>query len=64
MKCIGSGCIDSSFLDLCNNWRWVVSFTPRPFYIRGISSLYPSLGMLGRPQNRSGRYSEVKILEP
>jgi hypothetical protein len=27
-----SGCIDRRFLDLGTNWRWVVSFTPRPLY--------------------------------
>jgi hypothetical protein len=33
----GSGCRDPSFLNLCTNWRWVVSFTPRPLYPRGKS---------------------------
>jgi hypothetical protein len=31
---MGSGCIDPHFLDLGTSWRWVVSFTPRPFYPR------------------------------
>jgi hypothetical protein len=29
-----SGCIDPHFLDLCTSWRWVVSFTPWPLYLR------------------------------
>jgi hypothetical protein len=35
----------SSILDLGTRWRWVISFTPRPFYPRGKSRRYP----LGRP---------------
>jgi hypothetical protein len=49
------------FLDLGTSLRWVVSFTPRPPYPRGTSSL---LVVLNVPQNRYGRYGEEKILEP
>jgi hypothetical protein len=55
----GSGCIDPRFLDLSTNWRWVVSFTPRPLYLR-----YPLARRLGGPLSRSGRRGEEKILDP
>jgi hypothetical protein len=28
------GCVDPHILDLISSWRWVVSFTLRPFYFR------------------------------
>jgi hypothetical protein len=31
---MGSDCIDPRILDLGTSWRWVVSFTPRPLYLR------------------------------
>jgi hypothetical protein len=49
-------------LDLGTSWRWVVSFTPRPLYLRGKNPPYPFDRRLGGPQSRSGRYGEVKIL--
>jgi hypothetical protein len=61
---MGSGCIDSHFLDLGTSWRWVVNFTPRPLYPQGKSPQYPLDRRLGGPQNRSGRFGEVKILTP
>jgi hypothetical protein len=30
----GSGCIAPRILDLNTRWRWVVSFMPRPLYLR------------------------------
>jgi len=30
-----------AFFDLCNRWRWVVSFTPRPLYSQRKSPRYP-----------------------
>jgi hypothetical protein len=30
----GSGCIYPCILDLSTSWRWVVSFMPRPVYLR------------------------------
>jgi hypothetical protein len=30
----GSGCKDPRILDLGTSWRWVVSFTLRPLYLR------------------------------
>jgi hypothetical protein len=40
----------------------VVSFTPRPLYLRGKSPWYPLDRRSGGPQSRSGRRGEVKIL--
>jgi hypothetical protein len=37
---MGGGFIDPRFLDLGTSWRWVVSFTPRPFYYRVKRPLY------------------------
>jgi hypothetical protein len=54
-----SGCIDPHFLHLGTSWRRVVSFTPRPLY-----PLYPLYRRLGKPQSRSGRRGEEKILHP
>jgi hypothetical protein len=34
LRSMGGGCIDPHFLDLGTSWKWVVSFTPRPFYPR------------------------------
>jgi hypothetical protein len=31
---MGNGCTAPHFLDLGTSWRWVVSFTPRPLYLR------------------------------
>jgi hypothetical protein len=32
------------------SWRWVISFTPRPFYLPGKSPRYPLVRRLGRPR--------------
>jgi hypothetical protein len=58
-----SGCIDPRILDLGTSWRWVVSFTPRPIYLRGKSPRYPLDRRLSGPQNRSGERGEEKILD-
>jgi hypothetical protein len=55
----GSGRIDPHFLDLGTSWRWVVSFTPWPLYIRGNLDR-----RRGGPQSRSGPRGEEKILDP
>jgi hypothetical protein len=47
-------------LDLGSRWRWVVSFTPRPFYPQEKSPWYPLDRRLGGPQMRSGRGGEEK----
>jgi hypothetical protein len=44
-----------AFFDLGTGWRWVVSFTPRPFYPQGKSPWYPLDRRLGGPQSRFGR---------
>jgi hypothetical protein len=53
----GGGCIDSRILDLGTGCRTVLSFTPRPHYLR-----YPFNRRLGGSQNRSGRRAEERIL--
>jgi hypothetical protein len=58
----GSGCIDPYTLDLGTNWRWVISFTPRPLYSRGNNPRYSlDKGLVGT-QNLCGRGEEKKIL--
>jgi hypothetical protein len=42
-----SGGIIPRILDLDTRWRWVVSFTPRPFYPQGKSPQYPVHRKLG-----------------
>jgi hypothetical protein len=59
-----SGCIDPHFFHLGTSWRWVVNFTPRPLYPRGKSPRYPLDRRLGGPQSQSGRFGEMKILDP
>jgi hypothetical protein len=63
MKAYGSGCIDPHFPDLGTSWRWVVSFTPRPFYHQG-KPRYLLDRRLGWPQSRSGRRGAEKIRDP
>jgi hypothetical protein len=50
----GSGGIATRILNLGCRWRWVVSFTPWPLYLRGKSSSYPLDRRLGEPQSQSG----------
>jgi hypothetical protein len=52
----------STFSDLGTNWSWVISFTPRPLYLRGKSPRWPLYRRFGGPQSRSGRHGEEKIL--
>jgi hypothetical protein len=52
-----SGYIEPCFLDLGVSLRWVVSFKPRPLYLRGKITRYPL-----DTRSRSGRYGEVKML--
>jgi hypothetical protein len=54
----GSEGIAPSILNLNTRWRWVVSFTPRPLYLRGKSTRYPLVRRLGGSQSRSGRGGE------
>jgi hypothetical protein len=46
------------------NWRWVVSFTPRPLYPRVKSPQYTLDRRLGGHQNLSERHGEKKNLAP
>jgi hypothetical protein len=60
----GSGSIAPRILDLGTKWKWVVSFTPRPFYPQGKSPKYALDRRLGGPQRRSGRGGEEKNSQP
>jgi hypothetical protein len=60
----GSVRVHQRFLGLGTNWRWVVSFTPRPLYPRGKILRYSLDRRLGGLQSRSGRHGEIKILAP
>jgi hypothetical protein len=56
-----SGSTDPHLPDLGTSWRWVVSFTPRPLYLRGKSPRYPLDRRLGGYQNLSERRGEERI---
>jgi len=47
-------------LNLGTRWRWVVRFTPLPFYPQGKTSRYPLDRRVGWSHSRSGRGSEEK----
>jgi len=47
-------------LNLDARWRWVVSFRPRPLYLRGKNARYPLDSRLGGRQSRSGHGGEEK----
>jgi hypothetical protein len=49
----------STILDLGIKWKWMVSFTPQPLYLRRKSARYP-LGRRPGNQSRSGRCGERK----
>jgi hypothetical protein len=59
-----SGCIDEHLLDLSTSWRWMVNFTPLPFYSRRKGLRHPLDRRLGGPQSGSRRYGGVTILDP
>jgi hypothetical protein len=46
----GSGCTYPHFLDIGTSWKWAVSFTPRPLYLRGKNPRYPLDRRLGGPR--------------
>jgi hypothetical protein len=54
----------STILDLCTRWRWLLSFTPRPFYPRGKNDLYPLDRRLTGPESLSGRCEKEKNFVP
>jgi hypothetical protein len=54
----------SSTILLGTRLRWVVSFTPLPFYPRCKNPRYPLCRRLGGLQGRSGRYRKERILIP
>jgi hypothetical protein len=49
---LGSGGMAPLTFSFCTRWRWLVSFTPRPFYLQGKSSQYPLGRRLGGAQRR------------
>jgi hypothetical protein len=53
----GSAGIDPRILNLGIRWRWVVSFTPRPLYLRGKSTRHPLDSKPGGLQSWSGSES-------
>jgi len=57
---LGSGGIAPRILNLDTRWNWVVTFTPRPFYLRGKRPRYPVDRRLSELQSRSGRDGEEK----
>jgi hypothetical protein len=59
-----SGGIAACILNPCTRWRWVVTFTPRPFYPQGKSPRCPLDRGLGGPQSRSGHGGEEKNFQP
>jgi hypothetical protein len=50
----------STILNLETRWRWVISFTSQPLFLRGKSLRYP-FDRLGGPQRGSERCEEKKI---
>jgi hypothetical protein len=60
----GSGGVTQRILDLGTRWRWVVSFTLRPFCPHGKSPWYPLDRRLGGPQSRSAGGGEEKNSQP
>jgi hypothetical protein len=60
----GSGGTVPRILDVGTRWRWVVCFTPRPFYPQRKSPRYPLDRRLGGLQSRSGRGGEEKNWQP
>jgi hypothetical protein len=64
MKTLGSGGTAPRILNLCTRQKWLVSFTPGSFTLRGKNPRYPLDRRLGRPQSQSGRGGEEKISLP
>ena len=61
MKGRGSRGMAPLILKLGTRWKWVVNFTPRPHYSRGIRRC-PSNWKLGGRQYRSGGFGEENSL--
>jgi hypothetical protein len=64
MKTLGNGRIVPRMLNFDARWRWVVSFTFRPLYVRGRTSRLPLDSGLGGPQCRCGRCGEESNSQP
>jgi len=61
---LGNGGVAPWILNLSSGWSLVVSFTPRPVYVRGKGTRYPFDGKPGGLQIRSGRGTGIKNLCP
>jgi hypothetical protein len=57
----GSRGITPLILSLCNRWRWVVGFTPRPLYPEKEPQCFLKR-RLGGPHSRSGRLDRREML--
>jgi hypothetical protein len=55
---------NSDIIDLSNGWSWVISFTPRPLYVRWKGPRYSLDKRLGAPQSRTGRCGVEKNYVP
>jgi hypothetical protein len=55
----GSGGTAPRIPDLETRWRWVVSFTPRPFYPQSWNPWYSLDRRLSRPQSRSALWLSI-----
>lgn len=60
----GSSGVAPLIFNLDYRWKRVVSFTPRPFYIRGHSHLYPLNRMLDGPLSPYQRLEKNKCMLP
>jgi len=61
---LGSGSIAPWIFNFGTSWRWVISFTLRPLYVRDESPRYPLDRRLCGLQRRSGRGNEEKLPFP
>jgi hypothetical protein len=55
-----SSSITSRIFNFCTRWKWVVGFTSRQLYVRGISPRYPWDRRLSGHQSRSGCIGEER----
>jgi hypothetical protein len=61
---MGEWSYSSTILDLGSRWRWVVSFTPRPIYLRGNSFQYSLNRRILGPRSAMDAVEKIKSLAP